>query len=392
MTPSVAVALPAVPVAAPMPWAGQPFADLALAQMLAADPEGGFLCRESQASDVVLHLGPNGAGQIVHGAGWDSYVGSAPSPLRAAQDANPFGPALAAILAISRLFVHRLDPPAIPFTCNALDWRETVAPPGAPPPNLADLGELWFVGAGSVGSAVMYFLTLATRDFSAALFDMDIVKVHNLDRSPVYSADDATRKIKKVHGAENYLRSVGVKDVIAEEVALHESRLWHGRSPGHPDLIVSAANEFNVRNFIEEGFPPLQLYATTGKNWQTALIRHVPMKDPCSLCLFPNESAQPATQCATGKIPENSTKGEPGMDAALPFLSFAAGLMTAVEITKLAHHGYPYSANRVFLQTQPEPALTQAWMSHRPGCSCRIRSATVHRKMLTSSRYPGFCE
>jgi hypothetical protein len=203
--------------------------------MLAADPEGGFLRREPQASDMNLYFGPNGPGQIVHGAGWDSYVGPSPSPLHAMGGANPFGSGLAAILAISRLFVHRLDPSAAQFICNTLDWREAVAPAGAPPPNHIDLGELWLAGAGSVGSAVMYFLTLATRDFSAALFDMDIVKVHNLDRSPIYSAEDAARKIKKVRSAENYLRSVGVKDVIAEEVALHEARHWLDRPPGRPE-------------------------------------------------------------------------------------------------------------------------------------------------------------
>lgn len=236
--------------------------------MLAADPGGNFLRRDPQASHVSLYLGPKGTGQIVHGTGWDSYVGPTPSPLRTVNGANPFGGGLAAILAVSRLFVHGLDPPIVSFTCNALNWQETVAPPGALPPSLADLGELWFVGAGSVGSAVMHFLTLVTRDFSAALFDMDIIKIHNLDRSPIYSAEDADREMKKVHSAERYLRSVGVKDVASDDVPLHESRLWLDRPPGRPDLIVSAANELNVRNFIEEGFPPLQLYATTGKNWK----------------------------------------------------------------------------------------------------------------------------
>jgi molybdopterin/thiamine biosynthesis adenylyltransferase len=327
--------------------------------MLAADPKGQFCRRAPRQSDVLLHLGPHGPGYVIHGIGWDSYTGLGPSPLRGSSGRNPFGAALSSVLAVSRLFLHNLAPPPAPILFNAFDWRKAAAPQGAPPPVLTGIGELWFAGVGSVGSATLYFLTLATRDFSAALFDMDIVKVHNLDRSPVFTADDAKERRNKALAGERFLRSLGVQLVDPQPYALHESPLWLTRPPGRPDVLISAANEFNVRNFIEEGFPPLQLYATTGKHWQVALIRHIPMKDPCSLCLFPNRGPALATQCATATIPDTSS-GEPRMDAALPFLSFAAGLMTAAEITKLQHGGYPHSANRVFLQIQPEPTFVPA--------------------------------
>jgi hypothetical protein len=86
-------------------------------------------------------------------------------------------------------------------------------------------------------------------------------------------------------------------------------------------------------------------------------------------------------------MPSEKENGGPPMDAALPFLSFAAGLMTAAELTKLAHRGYPYSANRVFLHTWPDPALVPGWMSHRPGCTCGTRNAGVHRTMIAGSQY-----
>lgn len=395
MSPSVALALPDVPILPPLPWAGQSLSDIAVALMRAADPDGRFCRREPQNTDVHLYIGADGPGYLVHGVGWDSYTGCAPSPMhlsrRDGEGENPFGAALASVLAVARLFAHRLAPPPAPFLFNALDWREGPAPASAPPPVLADLGELWFVGVGSVGSAALYFLTLATRDFSAALFDMDIVKVHNLDRSPIFTADDAKECRNKALTGERFLRGVGVQSVDSQPCALHESALWTNRPPGRPDVVVSAANEMNVRNFIEEGFPPLQLYATTGKLWQVALIRHIPMKDPCSLCLFPNTAPAPATRCATGAMP-GEPSGTPQMDAALPFLSFAAGLMTAAEVTKLRHNGYPYSPNRVFLQIQPEPMLVPAWMSHRSGCSCRTRSAQVYRRMIDGTRYRDLSE
>src|SRR5258708_30173939 len=117
---------------------------------------------------------------------------------------------------------------------------------------------------------------------------MDMVKMHNLDRSPIFNAVDADAKSNKVDVGEFYLRGVGANSVSSHACALHEAPDWVNRPSGRPDVIISAANERKVRNFIEEGFPPIQLYATTGKHWQVALIRHVPMKDPCSLCLFPN--------------------------------------------------------------------------------------------------------
>jgi molybdopterin/thiamine biosynthesis adenylyltransferase len=386
MTPSVALALPSAPVVQPLPSAGRSLPDVLLAQMFSADPEGNFCRRPPRDTDVVLYLGPDGPGHTVHGLGWDSYIGSASSPLRVGSEPNPFGAGLASIIAVARLFLHRLDPPRAEFLFNAFDWGQYGAPPSAPPPFL-DLGELWFPGVGSVGTAALYFLTLVTRAFSAALFDMDEVKVHNLDRSPIFTSDDAEHLRNKAIVGQSYLRSVGVDRVVAEPYALHESDVWLRRPAGRPDVIVSAANELNVRNFIEEAFPPVQLYATTGKNWQATLIRHIPIKDPCSLCLFPSTAAAPPTQCATGAMPGDKSSGEAKMDAALPFLSFGAGLMVAAELVKLPSDGYPYAANRIFLQIQPEPALVSAWLSHRQGCFCHTRSPLVHRRMIAASRY-----
>lgn len=387
MTPSVAVDLPDERLVSPLPWAGQPLADFALATMQASDPHGRFVRRTPQDGDFILYIGPAGPGQIVHGTGWDAWTGSKKSPLKPATAPNPFGAGLAAVLASARLFLHDLNPPAGAFLMNALDWTEAAAPAGADAPVLRDLGEIWFVGVGSVGSAAMYFLAVATRDFSASLFDMDVVKVHNLDRSPIFNAADADAVRNKVEAGEIWLKQVGVKSVSAHPYTLHEAPAWIDRQAGRPDVIVSAANEWNVRNFIEEGFPPIQLYATTGKNWQVSLIRHVPMKDPCSLCLFPNTLAQPVTTCASGTVPGKNLDDVEQIDAALPFLSFAAGLMTAAELTKLPHANFPYSENRIYLQIKPDPNLNRACLSFRPGCTCHTRSRAVLRKMIAGSRH-----
>ena len=156
-----------------------------------------------------------------------------------------------------------------------------------------------------------------------------------------------------------------------------------------PDLVIAAANEHNVRQQIESLFPPLQIYGTTGRNWQASVIRHVPMVDPCSCCLFP-ETAFAPTACATDS--EVAVGREQKVDAALPFLSFAAGLMAAAEILKLTLPGYVMTPNRSVLYTKPDLRLVGAGLPFRRGCPCRARSHAVHKKMIAGSRYAALSE
>ncbi|MGH7121479.1 MAG: ThiF family adenylyltransferase [Acetobacteraceae bacterium] len=377
MTPALALEIPSVPIVEPLPWAGADLRNFVLEQLFAADPFGNFSCRAAREGDYIIHLGRSGAASIVHGSGWNLYAGPAPSPLADDKAANPIGSAMAAILAGAEAFRGSLSHPAA-FQLNALTWLPGMtAPEDAPLIAVSSPGALWFVGVGSVGTAILYFLSLTTRDFSARLFDMDKVKVHNLDRSPLFI--DRHVGWEKVKAAADYLSALGVSDVDPEPVALDEAATWRERPPGVPDILISAANERNVRAVIENNYPPLQIYGTTGRHWQAAVIRHAPFEDPCSCCLFP-ETAHAPTTCATGSVPQADT-GEQ-MDAALPFLSFAAGAMAAAEILKRGLPGYPFVANRVILNTSPRIRTVHAALSLRPGCICGQRSEVVYRQML----------
>lgn len=376
-TPSVALDIPELPVVSALPWAGSNLRDLVITKLHEADPHGGFQCRPSQEGDYVIDVGSPSGSTVIHGSGWDAYVGRTPSPIGPTDQANPIGPALAAIIAVAQLSVHSFRSVDEPVVMNGLDWTHVLVGADAPmfPPH-QDLGALWSVGVGSVGTAILYFLTLATSRFISVLFDMDRVKVTNLSRSPTFVARDVGDF--KVHSVERYLRSVGVTDISAEACALDEKPLWRNREEGTPDVLISAANERNARFVAESGFPPTQIYGTTGQNWQASVIRHVPLVDPCSCCLFPVATSRPMA-CATGKV---TTEIGEHVDAALPFLSFAAGLMAAAEILKRGLPGYPFSCNRVTLNTRPNPRLVPAALTYRAGCICRRRSPTVHRQML----------
>ncbi|MCG8606716.1 ThiF family adenylyltransferase, partial [bacterium] len=246
------------------------------------------------------------------------------------------------------------------------------------------LGDLWIVGAGSVGTGALYFLALANRRFRSTLIDMDRVKIWNLDRSPIFTNKDVGRY--KVEVARNFLTSIGITDVRSETRPLHDVDTWASRQPGTPDVLISAANEQNVRYHIEAQYPPVQLYGTTGRNWQVNLIRHIPLVDACSCCLFTPDVPSAAMACATAAR-EPGEDGPEQVDAALPFLSFGAGLMTSAEIVKLSLPGYPFTQNRVSFMTRREPRLAASRIAHRQGCICRDRRISVHRKMLKDGKY-----
>lgn len=392
MTPSLVFDFPEVEIVEPLPWAGARLSEQACQTAFDADPKGRFELRSARDGDYVLSLGRDGGGVTVHGSGWNAFVGRGPSPVPDSRQTNPFGPALAAVVAVARLFALQMKPMDGPHVFNAFDWRSLVVLDSASRSIDfgQDLGAIWTIGVGSVGTAVLYFLTLATRRFSATLFDMDFVKIHNLDRSPIFAASDAEpnpEPRKKVDATESYLRSVGVENVRSEPRPLDESSIWFDRQSGTPDIMVSAANERNVRYVIEQSAPPLQIYGTTGANWQASVIRHIPMVDACSCCLFPPEDLRPAMKCATDTV-KNEASGET-VDASLPFLSFGAGLMAAAEVVKAGLPGYPFSPNRTTLYTHPNvtPRFVSVGIRQRPGCLCAARSASVHKQMTAGTRY-----
>ena len=146
-----------------------------------------------------------------------------------------------------------------------------------------ELGDVWSIGVGSVGSCALFFLGLITRNFRAVLVDRDNVEIENVTRSALFSWRDALREASKVDVAACWLREARVEQIEPLVAWLHEiPDHWTRRPTGTPDLLISAANERNVRSVIEGSHPPLQMYATTGQNWQSDTIP----THPARRCLF----------------------------------------------------------------------------------------------------------
>ena len=395
MTKSIAVQVPSVPVVGLLPWSEARLNEAVMQTLSRAHPNGRYVERPALGGDLCLSLGPSGQGLVVHGSGWGAYCGSEPSPLVQSDEANPFGAAFAVISAASRL---QLNPQATDFESTVVDtYRWRPGPPSAETPKmLADfeIGELWCIGVGSVGSCSLFFLSLATRAFHAVLVDPDIVKVENVTRSALYSWQDALERSPKVDAASRWLHLAGVRKVEPHAAWLDEiGGRWLDRQPGTPDVLISAANEQNVRAEIENGAPPLQVYATTGRNWQAALLRHIPIQEPCSLCVpgSGSKTTLATPLCATGtSTPVDASVAED--DVALPFLSYGAGLMTAAEIAKLAlNYGAPTS-NRVFFEPRTPNLVRVLPLQRKHGCTCEGRDNDAHAKVIGESRFAALSE
>lgn len=356
-----------------------------IAGMKAVAPPGEFMAEPVDARDYVIRLGSDGGRWVAHGADWSSYVGPGPSLLQQPQTDNIFGACHAAITAVARLFGGRFPDRIDSSVADLLTISSVLGTNRVFAPAGTELGSLWFIGCGSVGSAIAYFLALAGYRFSAVLFDKDQVKIENLDRSPIFVFEDRTQP--KVDSVARFLRQFGIK-AETEPHWLDESATWRSRQAGTPDIIVAAANERDVRYQIESQLPPIQIYATTGKDWQATMFRHVP-PDPCSCCAFPPKPYR-KTECAEGEAP-SPFDPEQQVDAALPFLSFGAGLLAAAEISKLSLQGFPFSGPRGFFTPLAEEILYTRAFKHRANCFCASRNHNAHRRMLAGSRHAWLC-
>lgn len=382
MTPSVFLDVPSIKVVPFLPWSGLSLKDIAMETMKHADPFAPFDCRAEMHRDYIVRLGTAGKGRLVHGSGWNIYIGQGDSPISSSNDLNPIGPALSVIIEAATIFFYAFNVPTKSYLFNTLHWSNGMLPVGEGIlPNDIDLGTIWTVGVGSVGTSALYFLALTAATMDLILFDMDRVKVENMDRSPMFGASDLDKY--KVKVAKTFFENMGIEDISAVEKALHESNLFGNRSQGVPDILIASANELNVRSIIESSFPPLQIYGTTGKNWQASMVRHVPLVDPCSCCLFP-DNLHAETACATSKA--EAVSGDQ-VDAALPFLSFAAGAMAASDVLKTNLPGYPFTDNRAFLYTWGGVRFSQSKLFKREDCICKVRNKTVHRRMIHGSKY-----
>lgn len=334
-----------------------------------------------------FHLGRGSADMNVFGSEWLGAFGKNIAEIPCPLVSVGFGACAAVCGAIAHIF--RTNFGAISDTAYIDLIERTVSsecPVTCEHNGISDyLGKIWVIGCGSIGSSALFFLALNPSRLSLNLIDGDVVKNHNLDRAGCFLARHLGQP--KVDACSDFLRSCTHLLLRSDNKYLHESSLWSNRKPSEVDVIIAAANEYSVRPRIENSFPPVQVYATTGSYWQTSIWCHVPLQTGCSCCAFESESSAPQMECAVGNnsflTDDDGAQG--GNDASLPFLSFFGGLLTVCELYRIAAGDLPPPRYDVWTADSLQIHILN--LARRDGCLCRGRSPTTHQLIIGSSRY-----
>jgi hypothetical protein len=347
--------------------------DFALSVAKAADPFGDFdFGGRAHTYGLHIHVGsdpPPGAYPIA-GDGWIAKAGTR---VTITDTENPLGAALAASVGVAHVFKAAVGLCVTVKPISLSLWNLQGGNAAAQGPRFAfpDLGNALMVGCGAVGTAIAWLLPLVRSSANWVLVDGDIVDVSNLNRSPLFGFDDISKRKAKV--IASYLSEAGIN---ADGIdAWFDTALQNGLFDlNRHEIVVPVANDRNVRHLIQHHIPPLQVYGTTGRNWDAFLGRHVPISEDCLACRFPAQKTRPAFACGTGNLPTANAEAVVS-DAALPFLPIAAATMAVAELAKLGDEGFPINENFAcldFLGALDDFVVTQR--AARPDCICRHQS------------------
>ena len=352
-----------------------------IAVLKRSDPFGEFsVVQDAVEADVHLRLGSRGGpeGRTVYWSfrGWTASISNIAHQAPYSAGDSRVGAELAACLAGAAAFrfwqersvtgIGQFSIDLFRITEIAWDSNEDDRPDIL----VAKTLKVLLVGAGSVGSATAYFLPRLGFQGFVDTVDQDIVKVENLDRSPIFTV--AQVNDNKAEAVTTYLKS---KKIGA---AFHPV-MWNEFLATQPQLLrchdvwLPLANEHGVRRAMQANYPQLCIQASTGRNWNVNYGRHIPFVDDCLVDRFPEERSVPLA-CAEGKI--ETASGEKA-DAALPFSSFLAGLFVAAAVIRLALGQERVGDNAAYLSVSPVFSLWTMSRAPRPRCICQEMNRTV---------------
>jgi hypothetical protein len=240
-----------------------------------------------------------------------------------------FVSATASILGAAALFrlvhnqpIQRADFNPLELTSDAAHTRDHTGP--------IDVGDVLTVGAGAVTSALLYWIRELRPRGSWDVVDGDDAVLHNTNRCLTMIAADAGWPAGEPTGMLLNKAIVGAR-AIGGRAHTQWYDQWQPNHEARHDLVLPLANGRDVRTLIAQRGEPLLLHATTSPHWTAELHRHLPGRDDCPTCRIP-DNTQPRLACSTGPaIPDDPDSP----DAALPFLSAAAGLLLAAALAEL---------------------------------------------------------
>lgn len=304
--------------------------------------------------------------------GHDARIGSDPRSM--------LGAMLASCITATYAFHRLLGDAPLPAASYSL-WNygaagEQQGPDFAGP---LDVGRVLQVGAGGVGAALDYWAALLGVTGAWSICDADDVDVSNLNRQLSFLASDAGFPDQPAHNKAE--ATAGLLGEVASA-----SPHWYTEDPaiseGRYDVVLALANDRGVRSVLQARQPPVLLHATTSANWEAQFHRHVAGRDDCINCRIP-PTGGPPLRCAETEVDAGTST-----DAALPFLSGAAGLLLLSGLIRL-QLGELTGARPNFMSLNLKTAAAQAQHLYRPcidGCAFWATPA-VRRHAGRQTRY-----
>ena len=401
---NVTVLVPDVALAGPLQIHGDTHLQPRLArEMSEADPFGVWQFKEKSNSDqsaLRLHIGSDSvrplipSDYVVDASGW-SALGrrGMPSTRRRRSAATAPAAALAAAIGAADLFKRAVGhaPEAWLGSVNWCTWSHALTsewPEGdvsCDIPAVADLGNLLLAGAGAIGSALLYILSLMPARGRMTVLDRDSVEPSNLNRSPLFTAKHAVAAMKKTEVARQCLGAIGVDvETVEGPWRAHGDRL--SREPF--DAWVSLTNEDGAWAEVPFQLPPIVLHGTTTSGWGANLGRHIPRTEDCTACRLPRPTVAFRGPCAEGDVCAQTPAAQP-VRASLPFLSTAAAALVASELLKLNCPGVEALPNAVSADFRSGlPAVIALSLSAKSTCrGCQMASLSLWGSRGGRSRY-----
>jgi len=290
-----------------------------------------------------------------------------------------FGAATAAVLGSAALFRLSHGQPVYHARFNPLELIDGDAAGTRDYPGPIDVGDVLVVGAGAVAAGLMYWVSELGVHGTWDIVDGDFAELHNTNRCLTMTAEDAgwpggTRTTKSISKAASVARMAGGR------ASVEWYQQWQPDHQERHDLVLPLANGPDLRTLIAQRGEPVLLHATTSGNWTAELHRHRPDRDDCPSCRIP-DTARPQLACATGP----AVVEEPDSpDAALPFLSAAAGLMLAATLADFPDAtAMTQSSNHWRLDLTLTGKLLWLPLQHPPleGCRQHIQSGHIRHQV-----------
>lgn len=242
---------------------------------------------------VTVCVSQTGAGDLyVDAAGWQSYLGRAPSRLPASDDALPVGPLCAAARAAAQVFrtvLGDLLPPAPDMleSCywSALDYAASAEPLAQPPTVAPTRVDAVFAGLGSVGGAAVYLLRhMPELSGELSLVDPQVLEHRNYVRALLADFDSAAAGLRKGEvakaalGHHAALTATAHCEPFAEYVA--------ARAPDAPlPLVACSVDTIRDRRSIQDAMP-LEIVNAACSTSNVVVSGHRTDDGPCLYCIY----------------------------------------------------------------------------------------------------------